>query len=95
MGAKNDLPMCQKKPTPCATVAHYPLTTLNKPLKGNSEKIGKNSKWPRSIEEFQALPSFLQELYWYHEPEIQQMLRRNGCDDLTSARKTRLNNKIT
>ena len=95
VGAKNDLTMCQKKPSPCATAAHYPLRNLKNPLKGNSETIRKNSKWPRSIEEFQALPSCLQELYWYHKPEIQRMLRRNGCDDLTSARKTRLNNKIT
>ena len=27
VGAKNDLTMCQKKPSPCATVVHYPLRT--------------------------------------------------------------------
>ena len=94
VGVKNDQTMCQKEPSPCSTVRHYPLRTLNKPLKKNSKKVNRDSKLPNSIEQFQALPSCLQELYWYHKPEIQRMLRRNGCDDLTSARKTRLNNKI-
>ena len=84
--AKNDLTMCQKTPSPCATVAHYPLRTLEKPLKENSKKIRKNSGLPQSVGEFRELPPFLQEHYWFHNPEIQRMLRRNGYEDLPSAR---------
>ena len=86
VGAKNDLTMCQKTPSPCATVAHYPLRTLEKPLKENSKKIRKNSGLPQSVGEFRELPPFLQEHYWFHNPEIQRMLRRNGYEDLPSAR---------
>ena len=87
VGAKNDQTTCQKERKPCATVAHYPLRTLNKPLKENSKKITRNSGLPQSVEEFLELPPVLQENYWYHKPEIQRMLRRNGYEDLRSARK--------
>ena len=39
-GAKNDLTMCQKTPSPYATVAHYPL----RPLRIPKRKFHKNSK---------------------------------------------------
>jgi DNA-binding transcriptional MocR family regulator len=87
VSVKNDQTMCQKEPSPCSTVRHYPLRTLKKPLNENSKKIRRNSGLPQSVEEFRELPPFLQEHYWYHKPEIQRLLRRSGYDDLTSARK--------
>ena len=86
VGAKNNQTTRQKDRKPCATLADYPLRTLNKPLKENSKKITRNSGLPQSVEEFRELPPFLQEHYWFHKPEMQRMLRRNGYEDLSSAR---------
>ena len=50
VGAKNDQTMCQKKPSPCATVAHYPLRTHKNTLNNNDDNEGlkKSSKKPLS-----------------------------------------------
>ena len=50
VGAKNDLTMCQKTPSPYATVAHYPLRTLKNTLNTNDDNEGlkKSSKKPLS-----------------------------------------------
>ena len=46
VGAKNDLTMCQKKPSPCATAAHYPLRNLKNTLNNNDDnkRFKKSSK---------------------------------------------------
>ena len=50
VGARNDLTMCQKKPSPCATTAHYPLRNLKNTLNNNDDNEGlkKSSKKPLS-----------------------------------------------
>jgi DNA-binding transcriptional MocR family regulator len=87
VGLKSEQTMYQKGGSPCRTVRHHPLRTLNKPLKENSKKIRRNSRLPESVEEFRELPPLLQEHYWFHKPEMQRMLRHAGCSDLASARK--------
>ena len=41
---------------------------------------------PNTPEEFQKLPSVLQYHYWYNKPNVQQILRRAGLEDLESAK---------
>jgi hypothetical protein len=39
VGLKSEQTMYQKGGSPCRTVRHHPLRTLNKPLKENSKKL--------------------------------------------------------
>ena len=50
VGVKNDQTMCQKEPSPCSTVRHYPLRTLKNTLNNNDDNKGfkKSSKKPLS-----------------------------------------------
>ena len=42
---------------------------------------------PQTSGEFQRLPPFLQDHYWYHKPGVQRMLRNHGLEDLNIAKK--------
>ena len=53
-GAKNDQTTRQKERKPCATVAHYPLRTLNKPLKENSKKLQEIQDCRRASRSFES-----------------------------------------
>ena len=86
VGVKNDQTMCQKDPSPCSTVRHYPLTTLKNTLDSGSNKKERIVGLPKTPEEFEKLPSVLQYHYWYNKPNVQQMLRRAGLKDLESAK---------
>ena len=52
-GAKNDLTMCQKKPSPCATVAHYPLRNLKNTLNNNDDNKGLKKSSKKTLSEKQ------------------------------------------
>ena len=89
VGAKNDQTTCQKEPKPCATVAHYPLRTRKNTLDNAPNKEERIVGLPQTPAEFQRLPPFLQNHYWYHKPGVQRMLRNHGLEDLESAKKDR------
>ena len=87
VGLKSEQTMYQKGGSPCRTMRHYPLTTLKNTLDSVKDKEERIVGLPQTPEEFQRLPSFLQNQYWYHKPDVQRMLRNHGLEDLQSAKK--------
>ena len=82
VGLKSEQTMYQKGGSPCRTVRHYPLTTLKNTLDHGSNKKERIVGLPKTPEEFQKLPSVLRDHYWYHKPDVQQMLRQSGITSL-------------
>ena len=86
-GLKSEQTMYQKGGSPCRTVRHYPLTTLKNTLDHVSNKKDRIVGVPKTPEEFQRIPPFLQDHYWYHKPDLQRMLRNHGLENLDIAKK--------
>ena len=80
---KNDQTMYKGGKT-MSTVRHYPLRTLNKPLKENSKKLNRIAAERRGVSRVTASPA---RKLLVSQTKIQRMLRRNGYEDLRSARK--------
>ena len=51
-------------------------TTLKNTLDHVSNKKERIVGLPQTPEEFQKLPSVLRDHYWYHKPDVQQLLRQ-------------------
>ncbi len=84
---KSEQTMYQTRGSPCRTVRHYPSTTLKNTLDHGSNKKERIVGLPKTPEEFQRLPPFLQDHYWYLKPGVQRMLRNHGLEDLDIAKK--------
>ena len=66
---------------------HYPLGTLKSTVDSVQNKEERIVGLRQTPEEFQRLPPFLQNHYWYHKPGVQRMLRNHSLEDLQSAKK--------
>ena len=86
---KREQTMYQKGGSPCRTVRHYLAGALKKNLDRVQNKEERIVGLPQMPEEFHRLPSFLQNQYWFHKPDVQRMLRNHGLEDLESAKKDR------
>ena len=62
-------------------------TTLKNTLDSVQDKEERIVGLPKTPEEFQRLPTFLQDHYWHHKPGVQRMLRNHGLEDLDIAKK--------
>ena len=85
---KSEQTMYQKGGSPCRTERHYPLTTLKNNLASGANKEEVIVGLPKTPEEFQKLPSVLRDHYWYHKPDVQQMLRQFGFTTLKEIEET-------
>ena len=84
---KSEQTMYQKGALPCRTVRHYPLTTLKNTLDHGSNKKERIVGLPQTPDEFQKLPSAVQENYYYWKPNVQKMLEKAGFNSLKEASK--------
>ena len=87
VGLKSEQTMYQKGGSPCRTVRHYPLTTLKNTLDHGSNKKERIVGLPQTPDEFQKLPSAVQENYYYWKPNVQKMLEKAGFNSLKEASK--------
>ena len=84
---KREQTMYQKGGSPCRTVRHYLAGALKKNLDRVQNKEERIVGLPKTPEEFQCLPPFLHNHYWYHKTGVQRMLRNHSLEDLQSAKK--------
>ena len=84
---KSEQTMYQKGGSPCRTVRHYPLTTLKNTLDSVKDKEESIVGLPQTPEEFQKLPSAVQENYYYWKPNVRKMLEKAGFNSLREASK--------
>ena len=84
---KSEQTMYQKGGSPCRTVRHYPLTTLKNTLDSVKDKEESIVGLPQTPEEFQKLPSAVQENYYYWKPNVRKMLEKAGVNSLREASK--------
>ena len=87
VGLKSEQTMYQKGGSPCRTVRHYPLTTLKNTLDSVKDKEESIVGLPQTPEEFQKLPSAVQENYYYWKPNVRKMLEKAGFNSLREASK--------
>ena len=87
VGLKSEQTMYQKGGSPCRTVRHYPLTTLKNTLDHGSNKKEQIVGLPQTPDEFQKLPSAVQENYYYWKPNVRKMLEKAGFNSLREASK--------
>ena len=73
---KSEQTMYQKGGSPCRTMRHYPLTTLKNTLDSVQDKEERIVGLPQTPEEFQKLPSAVQENYYYWKPNVRKMLEK-------------------
>ena len=85
---KREQTMYQKGGSPCRTVRHYLAGALKKNLDRVQNKEERIVGLPKTPEEFQKLPSVLRDHYWYHKPDVQQMLRQFGFTTLKEIEET-------
>ncbi len=87
VGLKSEQTMYQKGGSPCRTVRHYPLTTLKNTLDHGSNKKERIVSLPQTPDEFQKLPSAVQENYYYWKANVRKMLEKAGFNSLKEASK--------
>ncbi len=82
--AKNSSAEFQRDTLPRVTGNHYPLKrSLKEPLNNYSVSKNQTTRLPSTVGEFLKLPAILRKQYWFHKPDVRDMLHRAGIADLS------------